>query len=98
MRKERRKERRKGRQKERKKGREEDEKNKAVYSALDASRRRLREGVTDGRTDRPSYRDSRPHLKTLRCDSLPSDRHSLVKSALVGVVDFSRFSTRFSKG
>ena len=45
--------------------------NKAEYSALDASRRRLREGVTDlwtdgptdGQTDRPSYRDARTHLK-----------------------------------
>ena len=51
--------------------------NKAeYYSALDATRRRLREGVTDlrtdgrtdGRTDRPtdtpSYRDARTHLKS----------------------------------
>ena len=47
--------------------------NKAEYSALDASCRRLRESVpdgpTDGRTygwtDKPSYRDARTHLKTL---------------------------------
>ena len=43
-------------------------KNKAEYSALDASRRRVREGVTnlrtDGRSDRPSYRDARTHLKS----------------------------------
>ena len=41
--------------------------NKAEYPALDASRRRLREGVTDLRTDlrtdRRSYRDARTHLK-----------------------------------
>ena len=50
--------------------------NKAEYPALDASRRRLREGVTvlrtdlrtdgptDGRTDTPSYRDVTVHLKS----------------------------------
>ena len=42
-----------------------------THSLLDASRRRLREGVTEGRTggqtngrtDRPSYRDARTQLK-----------------------------------
>ena len=38
--------------------------NKAEYSALAASRRRLREGVSDLRTGRPSYRDAAAHLKT----------------------------------
>ena len=49
--------------------------NKAEYSAQDAPSRRLREGVTDlrtdrptdgptdGRTDIPSYRDATAHLK-----------------------------------
>ena len=45
-------------------------KDKAEYSAFNAVCRRLREDVTDlrtdGRTDRPSYRDARTHLIT-RC-------------------------------
>ena len=43
--------------------------NKAEYSASDAPSSRLREGVTDrrtdGRTDTPSYRDATAHLKRM---------------------------------
>ena len=41
----------------------ENEKNKAEYPASDAPSSHLREGVTDGRTDTPSYRDATAHLK-----------------------------------
>ena len=58
--------------------------NKAKYSALDASRRRLREGVTDlrtdGRTDRPSYRDAMTHLKTKRHSGSSPSRSSISSS------------------
>ena len=71
--------------------------NKAEYSALDASRRRLRESVTDlrtdrrtdvptdrwtdGGTDRPTSRDARTHLKTA-----PSTQKSLNTGSFNSIV------------
>ena len=62
--------------------------NKAEYSALDASRRRLREGVTDLRTDgrtdqradKASYRVACPQLKT-RPDTRQSSGGRLGRSS-----------------